>query len=81
MRKDHKPYALKRLQGFIEQQQWQQFWLVNPGPTPLAPGRNQHRFFSSKISHWQPPSLTRMARQRTMIIDIRAYEISGRWYS
>jgi 2-succinyl-5-enolpyruvyl-6-hydroxy-3-cyclohexene-1-carboxylate synthase len=44
----------KRLQAFIEQQPWQQFWLVNPGPTALAPGRNQHRFFSCKVSDWQP---------------------------
>ncbi|MEH6473907.1 MAG: 2-succinyl-5-enolpyruvyl-6-hydroxy-3-cyclohexene-1-carboxylic-acid synthase [Halopseudomonas sp.] len=42
----------KRLQAFIEQQPWQQFWLVHPGEVPLAPGRNSSHFFSATVIDW-----------------------------
>ena len=42
----------KRLQAFIEGHDWTAFWLVNPGDQPLAPGRNQTRFFSAAIKDW-----------------------------
>lgn len=42
----------KRLQDWIEQHPWQQFWLVHPGDRPLAPGRNHSSFFASEVGHW-----------------------------
>ncbi|WP_426415590.1 2-succinyl-5-enolpyruvyl-6-hydroxy-3-cyclohexene-1-carboxylic-acid synthase [Aestuariirhabdus sp. LZHN29] len=42
----------KRLQELVDSHPWHQFWLVHPGDTPRAPGRNQHRFYSSSPCHW-----------------------------
>lgn len=42
----------KRLQTFVDQHPWEQFWLVHPGATPLAPGRNPSHFFSTAIGDW-----------------------------
>ncbi len=47
----------KRLQTFVDQHPWEQFWLVHPGDTPLAPGRNQSHFFSTAIGDWSQQQL------------------------
>ncbi|RRJ82528.1 2-succinyl-5-enolpyruvyl-6-hydroxy-3-cyclohexene-1-carboxylic-acid synthase [Aestuariirhabdus litorea] len=42
----------KRLQQWLDSHPWEQFWLVHPGDSPRAPGRNQHRFFASTALPW-----------------------------
>jgi len=65
----------KRLQAFIDQHCWEQFWLIHPGSTPLAPGRNQTHFFSADIESWSRQQLANLEQLSDLPLHTETHRI------